>query len=195
MISLTDVMVSIEWPESAADCAVCYEGQRVTPCQMTLHEISWFINTLRPRQNGRHFPDDIFKCIFLNKNVWIPIKISLQFVPKGPINNNPALVQIMAWRRPGGKPLSEPMTVSFLTHICVTRPQWVMEMFDCSIILSLHCIYGMRCLSYHITNFTPDNNGFCGTTTDIKWHHVRYDRFTMRIFHDFALDLSNWITF
>ena len=40
----------------------------------------------------------IFKCIFLNKNVWIWIKISLKFVPQGPINNIPALVQIMAWR-------------------------------------------------------------------------------------------------
>ena len=45
------------------------------------------LNTLRPRQNGCHFADDSFKCIFLNENVWIPIKISLKFVPKGPINN------------------------------------------------------------------------------------------------------------
>ena len=44
-------------------------------------------NTLRPRQNGRHDPDDIFKCIILSENVWILIKISLKFVPKGPINN------------------------------------------------------------------------------------------------------------
>ena len=83
------------------------------------------INTLRPRENGRHFADDMFKCIFLNENVWIPIEISLKFVPKGSINNNPALFQIMAWRRPGDKPLSEPMLVCLLTHICVTRPQWV----------------------------------------------------------------------
>ena len=83
------------------------------------------LNTLRPRQNGRHFADDIFKRIFLNENVWIPIKISLKFVPKGPINSIPALVQMMVWRRPGAKPLSEPMMVSLLTHICVTRPQWV----------------------------------------------------------------------
>ena len=83
------------------------------------------INTLRPRQNGRHFTDDIFKCIFLNENVWIPIKISMKFVPRGPINNIPALVQIMAWCRPGDKPLSEPMIISLPTHICVTRPQWV----------------------------------------------------------------------
>ena len=83
------------------------------------------INTLRPRQNGRHFADDIFKRIFLNENVWIPIKISLKFVPKGPISNIPAMVQIMAWRRPGDKPLSEPMIARLPTHICVTRPQWV----------------------------------------------------------------------
>ena len=49
----------------------------------------------------------------------------LKFVPKGPINNIPAMVQIMAWRRPGDKPLSEPMMVSLPTHICVSRPQWV----------------------------------------------------------------------
>ena len=83
------------------------------------------INTLGPRQIGRHFPDDLFKWIFLNENVWISIKISLKFVLKGLINNIPALVQIMAWRRPGDKPLSEPMMICLLTHICVTRPQWV----------------------------------------------------------------------
>ena len=87
------------------------------------------INTLRPRQNGRHFADDIFKCISLNENASIVIKISLKFVPKGPINNIPALVQIMAWRRPGDKPLSEPMMVSLPTHIWVTRPQWVKDQF------------------------------------------------------------------
>ena len=81
--------------------------------------------TLRPRQNGRHFADDTFKRFFQNENVWISIKISLKFVPNAPINNIPSLVQIMAWRRPGDKPLSEPMMVSLPTHICVTRPQWV----------------------------------------------------------------------
>ena len=83
------------------------------------------VNTLKPRQNGCHFADDTFKCIFLNENIRILIKIPLKFVPKGPINNNPALVQIMAWRRLGYKPLSEPMMVRVPTHICVTRPQWV----------------------------------------------------------------------
>ena len=62
---------------------------------------------------------------FLNENVGISIKISLKFVHKGPINNVQALVQILAWRRPGDKPLSEPMMIILLTHICVTRPEWV----------------------------------------------------------------------
>ena len=99
------------------------------------HEVCWIdriesqdaipINILRPRDNGRHFPDYIFKCIFLNNNIRILIEVSLKFVPNVSINNNPALVQIMAWSRPGDKPLSEPMMVCLLTHICVTRPQWV----------------------------------------------------------------------
>ena len=87
-----------------------------------------WVNTLRPRQDGRYFADDVLKCIFWNENVWIWLKIPLKFVPRGPINNIPALVQIMAWRRPGDKPLSEPMLVFVPTHICVTRPQWVKKL-------------------------------------------------------------------
>ena len=83
------------------------------------------LNSLRPRPNGRHFADDIFKRIFLNENGGISIKISLKFVHKGPINNTPALVQMMAWRRLGDKPLSESMMVSLSMLISVTRPQWV----------------------------------------------------------------------
>ena len=71
-------------------------------------------------KDGRHFADAFFKCIFWNE---LQLKISLKFVPRGPINNIPALVQIMAWPGPGDKPLSEPIMVSLLTHICVTRPQ------------------------------------------------------------------------
>ena len=89
--------------------------------------LSWpqCVNALRPTQNGRQFPDNIFKYILLNENVWILIEISLNYVHKSPINNKPALVQIMAWCRPGDKPFSELMMVRLLTHICVTRPQCV----------------------------------------------------------------------
>ena len=73
------------------------------------------------RQNCRHFTDNIFKCIFLNENVWISIKISPNVVLTGSNNNIPALVQIMAWQRPGDEPLSEEMMVGLLTHICVSH--------------------------------------------------------------------------
>ena len=55
-------------------------------------ELFQFINTLRPRQDGRRFPDDTFERIFLNENAIILIKISLKFVPIGPINNISELV-------------------------------------------------------------------------------------------------------
>ena len=83
----------------------------------------WF-NTLRPRQYYRHFADDIFKCIFVNENVWISIKISLKFISSVPINNIPALVQLMAWRWPGDKQttniqLSVVITRSNITRYCL----------------------------------------------------------------------------
>ena len=58
--------------------------------------------------------DDIFKLIFLNENDRIPIQISLKFVPRSTINNKPTLVWVMAWRRTGDKPLSEPMLIQFI---------------------------------------------------------------------------------
>ena len=65
-------------------------------------------------------------------------KIVLKFVPKGPINRVPALDQIMAWRWPGDKPLSEPLMVRLSTHlyICVTLPQW----FNMDILLKHPCV-------------------------------------------------------
>ena len=82
------------------------------------------VNTLRPRQNGRYFADDSFKRMFLSETLNILIENSLKFAPNGLINNIPALVQIMAWRRPNDKSLSEPMVVRIMTHICgVTRPK------------------------------------------------------------------------
>ena len=72
-----------------------------------------WVNSFPLGQNGRHFPDDSFKHIFMNEKFFILIRISLKFVPTGPIDNKPALVQLMAWRRPGDKPLSEPMLTQF----------------------------------------------------------------------------------
>ena len=124
--------------------AWCHQAQSfLNQCSLPINEVLWHFpesdfplgaqatilcsefNTLRPRQNGRHFPDHTLNRIFVNENIRISIEFSLKFVPKGPINNIPSLVRIMAWRRPGDKPLSEPVMVSLLTHICVTWPQWV----------------------------------------------------------------------
>ena len=68
--------------------------------------------------------DNIFKCIFLNENEKIQIQISLKLVPRSPIDNKAALVQVMAWRRTGDKPLPEPMLTLF-THICGIKGRWV----------------------------------------------------------------------
>ena len=87
------------------------------------------VKTLRPRQNGRQFADDTFKRILLKQNVRISFKISLKLVLRVQFLIFQHLFQIMAWRRPGDKPLSEAMMVSLLTHICVARPQWAKLQF------------------------------------------------------------------
>ena len=64
-------------------------------------------------QNGRHVADNIFNRIFLNENVSISIQISLKFVCKGQVDNKSALVQVMAWRWTGDKPLPKFMLTQF----------------------------------------------------------------------------------
>ena len=92
--------------------------------EITLLGGQW-VNTLRPRQDGRHFANVVFKCIFLNENVWILIKISLKFDPKGLIDNMPPLVQLMAWHQIGDKPLFEAMmtllTDAYMRHLELTH--------------------------------------------------------------------------
>ena len=62
--------------------------------------------------------DDIFNHIFLNENERILIHISLKYVPRGLIDNKPALVQVMAWHQSGDKPLPGPMITQFTdTHM------------------------------------------------------------------------------
>ena len=115
------------WHQAPSHCLNQGWPSSTTPYGITR---SQWVNTLRQKQNGRRFADDILKCIFVNDDMWISINISLKFVPKSQINNIPALVQILAWCRPGEKPSSEPIMVRLLTHICVTRPQCVKK--NCS---------------------------------------------------------------
>ena len=70
-------------------------------------------------QNGSHFVSNSFVLICKY------LMVLLDFFPQGPINNFPALIQIMARHHPGDKPLSEPMMVRLPMHICITQPQGV----------------------------------------------------------------------
>ena len=109
------------------------------------------VSSMHSQYLSRDKMDVISQTTFSNafSSMKIVIKFSLKFVPKGPIYNIPALVQIMAWRHPGAKPLSEPMVVSLPTHICVTRPQWV----NMSDYLACHACFLQNARQY-ATNFT-----------------------------------------
>ena len=110
----------------------------------------FYINDVQPQTLthwGRDKMDAIFQTISSNAFSWMKmyeiclhLVISLKFVPRVWINNIPALVQIMAWRRPGDKPLSEPMLASLLTHICVTWPQWVNDILLGSYLVNIAII-------------------------------------------------------
>ena len=101
----------------SSEIALGWIPQDFTDDESTMVQIAAWVNTMRLKQYGRHFPDSIFKCIFFNENVSLSIKFSLTFVPKIWINNTPTLVQIMTWCWPGDKPLFEPMMAS-LTDAC-----------------------------------------------------------------------------
>ena len=101
-------------------CCNCKSGsvasglrENMIRCEMLLHE-----------QIGRQFCRRHFKCISLTGKLYVSIQISLKFVRNGLIDNKSVLDQVMAWRRIGDKPLSEPTMINFIT-CSVTRPQWV----------------------------------------------------------------------
>ena len=87
------------------------DGRRLTTDNVVLISMAWVFNTLKPAQNGWHFADHSFICIFVNENFRILDKISQRYVPEGLIESKPLLVQIMGCRRTGDKLLSEPMMV------------------------------------------------------------------------------------
>ena len=82
-----------------------------------VHEMAWHwtwpVNSYLPDKMAAILADDNFKCIFLNENDRIQIQIPLKFVPGNLIDNKPALLQVMAWRWTGDKPLPKPMLTQF----------------------------------------------------------------------------------
>ena len=109
-----------------------------TLCRMMCYYEIQLISTLRRRQNGRHFEDDILKCIFLNENIWILNKISLKIVPQGTINS---------------KALIELKVTYLLMHICITWHQWVKIFYSatrCHVSWVAQCILRLNFVSVDI---------------------------------------------
>ena len=97
------------------------------------------VNSSPPRQNSRHFADDIFRCIFLYEKFCILIQISLKFLPKGPIDKESSLVQVMVWRRTGDKPLPDQCWHTSLTHICgKDRDLFILHSIMAADVLAMH---------------------------------------------------------
>ena len=156
-----------------------WRHREVTTCEMTVcskrkHCFSFVmcnstVNTLRPRQNGNYFPSDILKCISFNENICISFKISLEFVPRGPINNIRSLVQLMAWRRSGRWISSqwicdaESVVLSWLSWVNIAR-------------LKLHTFYGLIAKLYVRIIMTSSNGSIFRVTgplwgefTGLRW--------------------------
>ena len=150
------------------------------PDPYTVITMSPNLVNMRPRQHGCHFADDISKSIFMIENVWILIKISLKFVPKGPVNNIPALVQIMFWRGPRDKPISEPMMFSLPMHIVFrlsisscpfqyTHAVCQNSIYDDHMPTVLHCFAFFVFYSYQ-----QDLINFCLIFINIFHGHIRF---------------------
>ena len=85
------------------------------------------INSSTPGQNDRHFPNDIFSCIFVNEKLCILFKNALKFLPYGSINNNQALAWIIALRRIGHMTLFEPMLARYTDAKCNATYQHLLD--------------------------------------------------------------------
>ena len=105
------------------DLNQCWPRSMAGPRLYDITRPQW-VNTLMPRWNGRHF-----RLILLHEKCWILIQIYLKYILIGPVNNNPTLVQIMAWQWTGDEPLSEPMMIQFTDAYIPTQPQWVKAPF------------------------------------------------------------------
>ena len=132
-------------------------------------------NTLRLGQNGRHLADDIFRCIFLKENMCILIWISPKFVHKGPINNQSATVQVMAWcRQTTSHYLNHCWPISLLPY-GVLRPQWVK--YPIWSVGLLPVMYSDRKKKHwSLTSFnTKQNKGSLTSSTYFFKFHMNYD--------------------
>ena len=153
-------------------------------------------NTLRARQNGRHFANDIFKCISVDGNFSISDKIWLKYVTYGLIHNVPVPIQVMAWCCSGNKPLSEP-TLTYFTDVYMRHPASInmrpyMSSFrpnasradgdESSATVASEWVYETHTIRYVclvtsdgllcINRIISENNGRCRREWHNKWHYT-----------------------
>ena len=150
------------------------------PTHICVNRFQW-VNTLRPRQNGRCFADDILKSNFFYENCCIMIQNSLK-CSRGS-NEQPTLVQIMALRQTGEKPLYELMMAQFTdthrhTHIyiyiyaiytCVTRTRRA-ERTSLNILIPLNIFKRTEMLEMRWNMSSGKNRLLKGTYVDFMWY-------------------------
>ena len=131
--------------------------------------------------------DSISQTTFSNAFSWMKIyELRLYFtevVLTGSVNNIPALVQIMAWCRPGDKPLSGLMTVNLLMHICIIQPQWVkhkIHQFD--------IMYMVLCCQKYTANISKQSEGLGYIVTKVWFIIIISSIFSIKIWWTNPLD-------
>ena len=148
---------------------------------MLVHTADVAFSILRPRQMAI-ISQTPFSNAFLHFLEWkgmnFYFKKSVKFVRKDPINHIPAFVKILAWCRPGDKPLSETMVVRLQTYICVTRPQCVSKS-TCHVECRLSRISEFEVCSEQLKTFLP-------------WWFIAFVFNTLMLEQNIILKQNNW---
>ena len=94
-------------------CCLKYQNSLDSKVNLVSHTIRVWTHLLLDKM-AANLANDIFMCIVMNEKFDILIWISLKFVPKVPLYNKSAMVQVMACRLFGVKPLLEPLLTNFI---------------------------------------------------------------------------------
>ena len=119
------------------------------------HSRAPIVHTAVPRENNEH------GCVYLRCRAVCKLP--------GCVEGHPwTLVDTMAWRPTGDKPSPEPMIITLLTHVCVTRPQWLKTAnITSEIIFETRCIWNI--LSTHLSSIFLEKMCFSGYFVLLPW--------------------------
>ena len=154
------------WGESVGDMWIgftkCQSMRKKFPCHGVVMSIRNTLDIVNSLTDGRHFAYNIFKGIFMNEKYFNLIRISPNFVPKDPIDNKSALVQVITLRRTGDKPLPEPFVCTTMHwRIYAAREEggglnnvWTRSCLLCFVVVTLSCM-----LHYHMYIYAHIHQG------------------------------------